>query len=135
MDEMLAALKRQYQIEQLVTEYNMGWDQRDHARVVSCFTPDGVFVDAMGNAHVGAEGITAFVENSFAIFGAMRHMTMNHTLTPTEEGWEHRCYMLFAGKINTSSPDHTSGWYRDDVVEVDGNLRFKTRRVYLDGGE
>lgn len=120
-----------FQIEQLVTTYNVAWDEGRFDDVVSCFTEDGTFLDGMGNAHTGRSAIKEFAERSASIFGNMRHLTTNHYIESNGEHWIHRCYLHFVSGIGENKSS-TTGRYDDEFVVNENGPLFTWRRVYLD---
>ena len=121
----------QFHVAQLVTKYNVAWDEGRFVDVAACFTEDGTFLDGMGNLHAGREAITEFGEQSKSIFGSMRHLTTNHFVSPNGSGWIHRCYLYFVSGIGAEK-SFTTGRYDDEFVVTDGGPLFTARRVYLD---
>lgn len=117
---------------QLVTKYNRDWDEGRAEGVSACFTPEGVFVDALGNAHEGHAGIGAFVRQSRELFGSMRHLTANHVVEEVSDGWTHHCYVTFVSGIGRPDKALATGYYNDEFVLTDAGPRFRIRRVYLD---
>lgn len=120
------------EVTQLVTKYNFSWDSERFDEVASCFTPDGVFVDATGTPHEGRLAIEEFGRQSTAIFGSMRHITTNHAISQEEIGWVHRCYILFAWGIGRPDKTSATGRYRDTFVLTDEGPLFTRRHVILD---
>jgi hypothetical protein len=121
-----------FQVAQLVTKYNMSWDEGRFADVSSCFTEGGVFVDASGEAHEGRAAIETFGKKSRELFGSMRHVTANHLVCESANGWTHRCYMVFVSGLGQPDSSTVTGRYDDEfILGPDGPL-FTLRRVYLD---
>lgn len=121
-----------FQVVQLVTKYNMSWDNGRFADVASCFTEDGVFVDATGYENRGRAAIEAFGVKSLDLFGRMRHVTSNHVVNEGESGWRHQCYMIFFSGLGLPSREIVSAHYDDEfIIGRDGPL-FTIRRVILD---
>lgn len=121
-----------WQVSSLVTKYNFAWDEGRFDEVASCFTPDGVFVDATGVAHTGRAAIAEFGRHSTSIFGAMRHLTMNHFILRDGATWTHRCYILFAWGLDSAEKTSTTGRYEDTFVVRDGSPLFTKRQAILD---
>ena len=121
-----------FQVSKLVTKYNMSWDEGRFGDVGSCFTDDGVFVDATGTAHEGCAAIETFGEKSRELFGAMRHITANHVVAERPSGWSHRCYITFVSGIGRHDKTVATGYYDDEFVVTSDGPRFTIRRVYLD---
>ena len=121
-----------FQVARLVTKYNMSWDNGRFADVASCFTEDGVFVDATGYENRGRAAIEAFGVKSLDLFGRMRHVTSNHVVSEEESGWRHQCYMIFFSGLGLPSREIVSARYDDEfIIGPDGPL-FTIRRVLLD---
>jgi hypothetical protein len=120
------------QMSQLVTKYNFAWDEGRFDDVASCFTPEGVFVDATGSSHEGREAIVDFGRLSTSIFGSMRHLTMNHAISSDGSKWIHRCYILFVWGLDTPEKTSTTGRYEDEFVVTDEGPLFTKRHVILD---
>lgn len=119
-------------IQELVAQYNMAWDGQDPTGVSSCFTPDGVFVDAAGGEHRGTDAIEQFVRASEEQFGRMRHITSSHLVSFNDDrSAVHRCYVIFVSHPNQERVLDT-GEYEDRVERVDGGWRFRRRIVRFD---
>ena len=119
-------------IQELVARYNMAWDSTDGAGVVACFTSDGVFVDATGTEHHGAEAIAAFVHATPQQFGRMRHITSTHLVTDlSETAARHRCYVVLASNLDVERRLDT-GEYEDALALVEGEWLFVRRIVRFD---
>lgn len=120
-----------FQVAELVTKYNVAWDEGRFEDVSSCFTENGSFLDGMGNLHEGRTAIAEFGARSTSIFGAMRHLTTNHSVTPNGFSWIHRCCLYFVSGID-GDKSSTTGRYDDEFILTDGGPLFTARRVYLD---
>lgn len=119
-------------IHELVARYNIAWDTGDVDGVVACFTDDGVFIDAAGGEHRGPSAIREFVSASPKAFGRMRHITSSHLVDLRDQtSARHRCYVVFVSHPEGARVLDT-GEYDDDVRLVDGDWRFKSRRVAFD---
>jgi uncharacterized protein (TIGR02246 family) len=128
MDETAARLA----IQELVATYDMAWDGDDADGVVATFVPDGVFVDAAGNAHTGGAELRDFVVGSRAQFGVMRHITSTHLVEFTgADTARHRCYVVFVSHPDGQRVLDTGG-YEDQVVLTDDGWRFTRRVVSFD---
>ncbi|MCU1673644.1 MAG: nuclear transport factor 2 family protein [Frankiales bacterium] len=119
-------------IHELVARYNMSWDSDDVDGVLSCFSADGVFIDAAGGQHRGHSAIRAFVSASPAAFGKMRHITSSHLVELQAGGRaRHRCYVVFVSHPEGQRVLDT-GEYEDAVELAAGSWRFTSRTVTFD---
>lgn len=140
-EETLSALDY-VEIQQLVARYaraidtcsNNGYDYAD------LFTPDGVFV-AMFNGEPAAEiqgrerlaevsgGGSRGCRNVPWIEQGVRHLYVNHIITPTAEGASGTVDMLMIGLGGDLNRIEYDGYYEDTYVKTPEGWRFK-RRVH-----
>jgi len=131
-----------FEIQQLVARYaraidtcsNNGYDYAD------LFTPDGAFV-AMFNGEPAAAiegrerlaevsgGGSRGCENVPWIEQGVRHLYVNHIITPTAEGATGTVDMLMIGLGGDPNKIEHDGYYEDTYVRTPDGWRFK-RRVH-----
>jgi hypothetical protein len=128
------------EIQQLVAKYakaidacsNNGYDYAD------LFTPDGAFVPSFdgkpGTPIQGREklaevsgGGSRVCKNVGWIEQGVRHLYVNHIITPTAEGATGTVDMLMIGLGGDPNKIQYDGYYEDTYVRTAGGWRFKQR--------
>ena len=129
-----------FQIQQLVARYaraidtcsNNGYDYAD------LFTPDGYFAPSMdGKVSLKFQGRERLAEVSGGgaqgcknvpwIKEGVRHIYVNHIITPTAEGATGTVDMLMIGLGGDPNKIEYDGYYEDVYVRTPGGWRFKSR--------
>jgi len=129
-----------FQIQQLVAKYakfidtcsNNGYDYAD------LYTPDGMFAaDRNGKILPGAQGREALAaisgggsrgcKNVGWIKQGVRHLYVNHVITPTAEGATGSVDMLMIGLGGDPNKIEHDGFYEDTYVRTPQGWRFKQR--------
>src|SRR6187551_64711 len=128
------------QIQQLVARYaraidtcsNNGYDYAD------LFTPDGAFIPSI-NGKPGAKiqgrerlaevsgGGSRGCKNVGWIVQGVRHLYVNHIITPTAEGATGTVDMLMIGLGGDPNKIEHDGYYEDTYVRTPDGWRFKQR--------
>jgi hypothetical protein len=137
------------EIQQLVAKYaraidtcsNNGYDYAD------LYTPDGAFVPIVGGkALPGIQGREKLAEVSGGgskgcknvpwIEQGVRHIYVNHIITPTPEGAKGTVDMLMIGLGGDPNKIESDGYYEDTYVKTAQGWRFKqrTHHAELDAG-
>jgi len=138
-----------FQIQQLVSKYaraidtcsNNGYDYAD------LFTADGAFIPSI-NGKPGAKiqgrerlaevsgGGSRGCKNVGWIVQGVRHLYVNHIITPTAEGATGTVDMLMIGLGGDPNKIEHDGYYEDTYVRTPDGWRFKQRvhhAVLVDG--
>jgi len=129
-----------FEIQQLVAKYaraidtcsNNGYDYAD------LFTPDGSFIPSFngkpGNPIVGRERLAEVsgggargCKNVGWIVQGVRHLYVNHIITPTADGATGVVDMLMIGLGGDPNKIEYDGYYEDTYVKTAGGWRFKQR--------
>jgi hypothetical protein len=129
-----------FQIQQLVAKYaraidtcsNNGYDYAD------LFTPDGFFAPSMnGKISLKLQGREQLAEASGGgvkgcknvpwIEEGVRHLYVNHIITPTAEGASGTVDMLMIGLGGDPNKIEYDGFYEDVYVRTPQGWRFKSR--------
>ena len=137
------------EIQQLVAKYaraidtcsNNGYDYAD------LYTPDGIFVPIVGGrALPGIQGREKLAEVSGGgskgcknvpwIEQGVRHIYVNHIITPTPEGATGTVDMMMIGLGGDPNKIESDGYYEDTYVKTTQGWRFKqrTHHAELDAG-
>jgi uncharacterized protein (TIGR02246 family) len=123
------------EIRELIARYNWAIDTRDGVGVANTFIADGVFDGERGQLARGREELIAF--------GELRHrppaepgVGSQHWVTNLVfEGNHARVYLksfFIRQNIDRGTVTSTNlGYYRDDLVNVDGRWLFERRRWRL----
>lgn len=116
-------------IRQLVARYNRAFDDLDVQGWVDCFTPDGFFERSnAGRAYEGSEQLAELV-SGFPVKG--RHVTTDFQIALDGDKASMSCYLTYLDRAN----DHNVamfGVYADELVNVAGQWKFKSRRLEVD---
>jgi ketosteroid isomerase-like protein len=128
----LAVLSDRVAIGDLSARYNRAFDDGDVPAFVATFTPGGVIEEIGGDAHVGADAITAFVEREFD--GTTVHATTDALVTVDGDVAHQRCTLiLMLRKADRSAVSlFTTGRYDDELVRTSAGWRFTRRVIALD---
>lgn len=129
-----------FEIQQLVAKYaraidtcsNNGYDYAD------LFTPDGAFVPSFdGKPGAPIQGREKLAEVSGGgskncknvgwIVQGVRHLYVNHIITPTAEGATGTVDMLMIGLGGDPNKIEYDGYYEDTYVKIAKGWRFKQR--------
>ena len=137
------------QIQQLVAKYaraidtcsNNGYDYAD------LYTPDGIFLPIVnGKAVPGIQGREKLAEVSGGgskgcknvpwIEQGVRHIYVNHIITPTPDGAKGTVDMMMIGLGGDPNKIESDGYYEDIYVKTAQGWRFKqrTHHAELDAG-
>ena len=138
-----------FEIQQLVAKYaraidtcsNNGYDYAD------LFTPDGAFIPSFdGKPGTPIQGLERLAEVSGGgsrgcknvgwIVQGVRHLYVNHIITPTAEGATGTVDMLMIGLGGDPNKIEYDGYYEDTYVRTPKGWRFKQRvhhAVLLEG--
>ena len=137
------------EIQQLVAKYaraidtcsNNGYDYAD------LYTPDGIFLPIVGGktlaAIQGRERLAAVsgggvngCKNVPWIAQGVRHIYVNHIITPTAEGAKGTVDMMMIGLGGDPNKIESDGYYEDTYVKTAQGWRFKqrTHHAELDAG-
>ena len=111
----------------LCARYNYAIDTGASEAWADTFTADGVFDGPAGHAE-GRDALVAFCDQLAKQFPGAMHFTDNHLFERAADGVRHRCFLSFQVPVE----GRTDIWllaYEDDVVSVDGEWRFRSRRV------
>lgn len=135
------------EIQQLVSKYaraidtcsNNGYDYAD------LFTADGFFAPEVngkiGNKAQGREALAAIsgggsrgCKNVGWIRQGVKHLYVNHIVTPTAEGATGTVDMLMIGLNGDPYKIHHEGYYEDTYVKTPQGWRFKSRVHHVPEG-
>ncbi len=111
----------------LCARYNYHIDTGASEAWADTFTADGVFDGPVGRAE-GRDALVAFCDQLAKDFAGAMHFTDNHLFEQAGDGVRHRCFLSFQVPVE----GRTDIWllaYEDDIVSVDGEWRFRSRRV------
>src|SRR5262245_58281431 len=129
-----------FEIQQLVAKYaraidtcsNNGYDYAD------LFTPDGAFIPSFNGqpaapirgrerlAEVSGDGSRGCKNVGWIVQG-VRHLYVNHIITPTAEGATGTVDMLMIGLGGDPNKIEYDGYYEDTYVRTANGWRFKQR--------
>jgi hypothetical protein len=127
----------EWEIIQLMYEYNRATDHQDFERLAACFTETGVFVGAWATwtmrpqAHEFAE----FVRNRTNV-GEVRHF-ISHPLINVEGNTATAVTALLMTRLDGDGRPtvELTGEYHDLLTLVDGQWLFERRTVVVDGSD
>jgi hypothetical protein len=122
------------ELADLLARYQRRADSGRLDELVDLFTADARF-ETNGGAHQGVEEIREFFDATVVAFTGSdilpgRHHLSSILIEPGEEGTAstYACFIWMGRK----GPDHW-GTYRDEVVRVDGDWKFRRRRLTVEG--
>lgn len=131
----IAQLAAREEIRELISRYCVAADAGKLDEVAGLFTTGG-HIDFRGEKYVGADGILGmFTESGERLRGIELQGRLLHTVSTTsidltgEDTARVHSYFTVLSGIGV---DHW-GRYRDDLVVQDGQWRFASRRISVDG--
>ena len=123
------------QIRELYARYAYTVDLGHYADWVACFTEDGIFESPLFGKHQGSQGLLKFTARYKESHGGaqVRHVMSNVSFSIAGDRAVGGCYLNYYhckdGKVSLSA----LGRYEDQLRKVDGEWRFESRKVHLDG--
>jgi 3-phenylpropionate/cinnamic acid dioxygenase small subunit len=123
------------QIRELYARYAYTVDLGRYPEWVQCFTEDGVFESPIFGQHKGADGLLKFTALYKASQGGaqVRHVMSNVTFAINGDQATGGCYLSYYhckdGKVALAA----LGRYEDKLCKFNGEWRFASRKVHLDG--
>ena len=115
-------------ILELCARYQQLFDDGMSEAWADTFCPDGYFEGPAGTAH-GRDELAAFCQETVSQFPVALHFTDHHVLDPLPEGAvRHRC--ILSVQYPTKNGVKIALYrYDDELEQVNGQWKFKTRRV------
>jgi hypothetical protein len=111
----------------LCSRYNYFIDTGSAEQWADTFTAAGVFEGPSGRAE-GRDELIAFCRKLAEQFPGSMHFSDNHLFEVQDGVVLHRCFLSFQVPTQTGTDVMLMG-YEDELVEVDGDWRFRLRRV------
>jgi hypothetical protein len=128
----MSALDDKDAIRELMAEYCFRLDDGRFAEMAALFTVDGTWETAFGAA-TGREAIAALAADLRARAGAARpraaHLVTNIVITLDGERARARSNWLVMQNSPAGPKLGSGGAYLDDLVRVDGQWRFRHRKI------
>ncbi len=131
-----------FEISKLIHRYNSTVDQMDFDGWAACFADGGVFDGAYQSFTLPGD-LDAFRQMSLQIMDAapnIRHLTTNLMTTVDGDRATAESFLTLISTPNArkdgtvpNSRILQAGAYHDELVRVDGQWKFKIRRVKIDG--
>lgn len=114
-------------IQQLYARYAFAADECDLDAWLATWVPDGVMTHPDGSIHTGHQALRAQAEPYLT--GGAYHWNCNLVIQPTDYGASGKCYLLRV--FNSDGPPvlRAALYYRDELVNQDGNWLFRRREV------
>lgn len=120
-------------IMELAARYAFTIDRRMAEEWADCFTEDGLMISGNGNR---VEGRAAFIEHMRKARESgkkVRHWGCNHIVEGDGDTARLRMYLMAVDISNGITP-YVMGEYDDTVVRVNGQWKFKVRRITFAAG-
>jgi hypothetical protein len=129
------SLADRIEIRELIARYNWAIDTRDGVGVANTFIPDGIFDGERGHLVRGREALIAF--------GGLRdrppaepgvgsqHWVTNLVFEGSHARAHVKSFFIRQNVENGVVKSTNLGYYRDDLVNVDGHWLFERRRWRL----
>jgi uncharacterized protein (TIGR02246 family) len=123
-----------FAIYDLLARYSRALDTADYDGYAALFAPDGI-CEIAGDEYVGREDIAAYIKRLTGVetWAGFRH---HNSQILFEAGDGNRCKVSCYSTIMVKHRDGTienrlQGYYRDDLVKIDGLWYFAARRWEL----
>lgn len=123
----MIALEDRLAILDLCARYNYAIDTGASEDWARTFTEDGVFDGPAGHAE-GHDALIAFCDQLAVEFPGAMHFTDNHLFEEDGETMRHRCFLSFQVPKGETVDIWLLG-YEDELVRMNGDWRFRSRRV------
>lgn len=123
----MIAIEDRLAILDLCARYNYSIDTGASAAWADTFTVDGVFDGPAGHAQ-GRDALVAFCDQLARDYPGAMHFTDNHLFEQDGELVRHRCFLSFQVPVKDRTDIRLLG-YEDEIAKVDGEWRFRVRRV------
>jgi len=119
-------------IQDLLVRYGTSLDDRDWARLATCFLPDAVADYGGLGEHEGYEKIESICRNALEPLDGSQHYITNFEIEIDGDRAKSRCYLM-AQHIKKSAPSGPhfilSGVYRDELVRTGDGWRIARREL------
>lgn len=135
MGTLSGKIEEREEIRELYARYAHTLDDGRFDEWLDCFTEDGAFESQRFGRHQGQAGLRRFVAIYRESLGDARsvHQISNVTFTVEGERAGGGCYFAYyhckEGRANLSAV----GRYADRLRKVNGQWKFESRRVVIDG--
>ena len=137
MSTISGTLEDREEIRELYARYAHTIDEGRFDEWIQCFTDDGVFESPRFGKHSGREGLRRFCAiYKDSLGGAKPFHQMTNVLFKIEG--EHAsgcCYLTYYHCKQNKASLSAAGHYNDVLRKVDGQWRFQSRKVTIDGAK
>lgn len=118
-------------IKQLVSRYNVAFDEMDVEGWVACFTEDAFFHRSnAGRSYRGHDELRELI-NEFSETFKGRHITTNFDIALNGDSATMSCYLQLLDRSNNHSVAMFAV-YADELRKVDGEWKFSQRLLAVD---
>ncbi len=134
-DKAMSAIEDRLAINDLFVRYTTALDAGDIETVVDCFTDGAVLESPAIGVIAGREAIRAFAARFAALRESgtqFRHMISNFAAEVEDQRARATCYLLVLITRDGTSRQLPPGRYECDLVNDDGQWRFRRRVVFHD---
>jgi 3-phenylpropionate/cinnamic acid dioxygenase small subunit len=135
MERLTGTLEDREEIRELYARYAHAIDEAQFEQWVDCFTEDGVFESPRFGRHAGREGLRRFTviyKESLGGAKPLHHIT-NVIFSVSGEEATGGCYLAYYHCKDGIAALSAVAHYIDRLRKVDGQWRFSSRQVALDG--
>jgi len=135
MEENLKLLIDRQEICDLLNRYCSSLDDRDWARLATCFTPDaiGLYGEEAGRKD-GYPAIEQLCRTALEPLDSSQHLTGNHEIVISGDKAYARCYLQAQHtRAGTPGGDNLTlgGTYRDEIVRTPEGWRIRRRELHI----
>jgi uncharacterized protein (TIGR02246 family) len=137
MAKISGSLEDREEIRELYAHYAHTIDEGRFAEWLNCFTEDGVFESPRFGKHSGREGLRRFTAIYQDSLGGAKpfHQMTNVTFKVEGDKAIGCCYLTYYHCKDGKAALSAAGHYTDRLRKADGEWRFESRRVSIDGAK
>ena len=123
------------QIRELYARYAQTIDNARYDEWLECFTEDGVFESSRFGRHAGQEGLRRFTAIYKESLGGAKpiHMMTNISISVNGDRATGGCYLAYFHCKDEKGALSAVGHYTDSLRKVNGEWKFESRQVAIDG--
>jgi SnoaL-like domain len=135
MGTLKGSLEDREELRELYAHYAHAIDNGKFDEWINCFTEDGIFESPRFGKHQGREGLRRFTAIYKENLGGAKpfHQMTNLTFDLDGDQGKGCCYLTYYHCKNGKASLSAAGHYTDKLRKVNGEWKFQSRVVMIDG--